>query len=119
VAQAFGDGRFAPGHVAAVAATGALATAGLLGDLEHALGRICSPVEDQVLGALPERRIDGLVDRERARVDDAHVHAGADCVVKEDGVDRLANDVVAAEGEGNVRHAAADEPRRAARASAS
>src|SRR5690606_16489886 len=45
----------------------------------------------------------------RSRVDAPHVHAGADRVEEEDGVDRLAHRVVAAEGERDVRDAAADE----------
>ena len=43
-----------------------------------------------------------------ARVDDGHVQAGPDRVVQEDGVDRLADAVVAAERERDVGHAAAD-----------
>ena len=42
-------------------------------------------------------------------VDDAHVHAGVDGVIEKRGVHRLAHGVVAAEGEGDVAHAAADE----------
>jgi hypothetical protein len=49
-----------------------------------------------------------VVDGQLARVDDAHVHAGANGVVQEHGVDRLAHRVVAAEREGHVGHAAGD-----------
>ena len=57
---------------------------------------------------------DLLVHAELAGVDDPHVHAGADRVVQEGGVDRLAHDVVAAEREREVRDAAADLHARAA-----
>ena len=50
---------------------------------------------------------DVLVDDELAGVDDPHVEPGADRVVEERGVHRLADDVVAAEGEGEVGDAAA------------
>ena len=91
VAQALGDRRVAPRHVAPDPPPAALAAAHVLGDLEHPLGRVRSAVQYEVLGALPELRIDGLVDRERAGVDDAHVHAGANRVVQEHRVDRLAH----------------------------
>ena len=45
---------------------------------------------------------------EHAGVDDAHVHARGDGVVEEDGVHGLADDVHAAEAEGEVRDAARD-----------
>ena len=53
-------------------------------------------------------RLDFFVHGELAGVDDAHVEAGADRVVQEHRVHRFANDVVAAERERNVRHAAGD-----------
>ena len=51
---------------------------------------------------------DVLVDHELAGVDDAHVEPGPDRVEQEGRVHRLAHDVVAAEGEGQVRDPAAD-----------
>ena len=50
--------------------------------------------------------IDVVVERELAGIDDAHIHAGLDGVIEEHRVHRLAHAVVAAEGEGEVRHAA-------------
>ena len=44
-------------------------------------------------------RVEVVVDAEHAGVDDAHRQPGLDRVVEEDGVDRLAHRVVAAEGE--------------------
>ena len=75
-----------------------------------------APREDHVLDALAQLRLDLLVDRELARVDDAHVHAGADRVVQEHRVHRLAHRIVAAERERDVADAAADERVRALRA---
>ena len=77
-----------------------------LGELEQPLGRVRAAVEDDVLDALAELRLDLVVDRQRAGVDDRHVEPGPDRVVQEDRVDRLADPVDAAEREGHVRHAA-------------
>ena len=77
------------------------------GDLEQPLGRIRAPRQDHVLDALAQLRLDLLVDRELPGVDDAHRHAGADRVVQEHRVHRLAHRLVAAERERHVAHAAA------------
>ena len=78
-----------------------------LGVLDEPLGRVGAAVEDHVLDELEQLRLDVLVDGELAGVDDAHVEPGADRVVEERGVHRLAHVVVAAEREGEVRDAAA------------
>ena len=64
-------------------------------------------VEQHVLDVLEQVLGDLLVDLELAGVDDAHVEPGPDRVVEERGVHRLADHVVAAEGERDVAHAAA------------
>ncbi len=76
--------------------------------LDESFRRIGTAVEEDVLDALEQLRLDVLVDRELARVDDAHVEPGADRVVQERGVHRLPNRVVPAEGEGEVRDPARD-----------
>ena len=80
----------------------------LLAEVDEALGRVGAPVEEHVLDELAELGRDLLVDLEHAGVDDAHVHPGLDGVVEERRVHRLADVVVAAEAEGDVRDAAAD-----------
>src|SRR3954454_2276309 len=70
--------------------------------LDQPLGRVVAPVEDDVLNEFEQLRLDVLVHDELARVDDAHVEAGADRVVEEGRVHRLAHGVVAAEGEAEV-----------------
>ena len=77
-------------------------------ELDHPLGRVGPAVEDDVLDVLEQILRDVLVDDELAGVDDAHVEAGLDGVVQERRVDRLADDVVAAERERQVADAAAD-----------
>ena len=72
------------------------------------LGSVGAPVEDDVLDVLEQVGRDVLVDRELARVDDPHVEAGLDGVVEEDRVDGLADHLVPAEGEGEVRDPAGD-----------
>ena len=79
-----------------------------LGNLEQAFGAVLAPVEHDILDALAQFGIEIIVDRQRAGVDDAHVHAGADRVVQEHRVDRLAHAVVAAERERDVGNAAGD-----------
>ena len=100
------DGRLAPGQVE-------LALRCAAGDrrriLDEPLGRILSPVEEDVLDALEQLRLDVLVDRELAGVDDPHVEPRTDRVVEEGSVHRLAHCVVPAEREGEVRDAAGDE----------
>ena len=100
------DRPLAPGEVGLLLGRGAALVA--LGDLEQPLGRIRPAVEDHVLGELAELGVDVVIDRQRAGIDDAHVHAGGDRVVEEDRVHRRAHRLVAAEGEGEVGDAARD-----------
>ncbi len=111
VRQALLDRRLAPREVALACRHLAL---GAFGDLDQALGRIGPAREDHVLDALEQLLVDVFVDRELARVHDPHVEPGADRVVEERGVHRLADDVVAAEREAQVRDAAAAARARAA-----
>ena len=90
------DRRLAPREVALAARALPLRA---VGDLDEPLGRVLAPVEDDVLDALEQLGLDVLVQHELAGVDDAHVEPGADRVVEERGVHRLAHDVVAAERE--------------------
>ena len=68
-------------------------------DFEQPLGRVGSTVENHVLDALAQLRIDVFIDRELAGVDDAHREPGAHRVVEERGVHRFAHRVVAPERE--------------------
>ena len=77
--------------------------------VDEPLGGVGPPVEDDVLDALEQIRLDVLVHRELAGVDDPHVEPVADRVVQERGVHGLAHGVVAAERERQVRDPARDE----------
>ena len=101
--DALRDRRLAPGQVELAARPLA---ADVLGDLDQPVGRVGTPVEDHVLDPLLQLGLEILVDRELAGVDDAHVEAGANRVVEERRVHRLAQHVVAAEREAQVRDAA-------------
>ena len=103
VGEPLGDGCVAPREVAF-----ALGRAGGHGRgvLDEALGCVRAPVEEDVLDALEELRLDVLVDRELSGVDDAHVEPCADRVEEERRVHRLAHRVVPAEREREVRDAA-------------
>ena len=90
-----------------------LAAAVALGDLEQPLGRVRAAVEDHVLDALAQLRVDLVVLGELAGVDDRHVKPGGDRVVEEHRVHRLAHRLVAAERERHVRHPARDPRARA------
>ncbi len=69
-------------------------------------------VQDHVLDGVQQARLHGVVGEQQPGVDDAHVQPGGHGVVKESGVHRLADGVVAPEGEGKVGDAAgAQRPR--------
>ena len=97
------DGAFAPGEV-----LGHLPALRLerFGEADEALGGVGPPIQHDVLDPLAQFRRDRVVDAELAGVDDAHRHAGADRVVQEDRVDRLAHGLVAAERKADVGDAA-------------
>src|SRR5690606_21487209 len=56
------------------------------GGLDQPLGRVGTPVEDDVLDELAQVGGDVVVHADHSRVDDAHREAGADRVVEKDGV---------------------------------
>ena len=81
----------------------------LVGDGQQPVGGVGPAVEDHVLHPLEQVGRNVGVDRELPGVHDPHVHAGLDGVVEEHRVDRLADRVVAAEGERHVADPAAHE----------
>ena len=106
MAEPLVDRPFAPGEIDFLRL---LALAGeALRDREQPLGRVVAPVEHDVLAGLAQFRIEIVVHRHLAGIDDAHVHAGLDRVIEEHRVHRLAHRLVAAERERQVRHAAGD-----------
>ena len=76
-------------------------------ELDQALGGVGAAVEQHVLDQLLQLGLDLLVHLEHAGIDDAHVHARRDGVIEKRRVHRLADLVVAAEAERDVRDAAA------------
>ncbi len=72
---------------------------------EQPVGGVGAAVQDHVLAKLAQFRIEVVIDAELARVDDAHVHPRRDGVIEEHRVHGLAHQLVAAEGEGQVRNA--------------
>ncbi len=79
------------------------------GAIDEPLGRVRPAVEEHALDPLEQVGLDVLVHRELAGVDDPHVEPGADGVVEERRVHRLADGVVPAKREGEVRDATRDE----------
>jgi len=90
--------------------------------LGRALDRVCQlgqvhrgagiAVEDHVFDSPAQLRLNLFVDRQRAGVDDPHVHAGFDGVIQERAVHRLTYGVVAAIGERQIADAAAHQTMR-------
>ena len=104
VAQAFGHRRIPPRfvHLFALHAPAAVA----LGHCQQPLGGVLPTPQHGVLYRLAQVRRQLLVDGQLPGVDDAHGQASVDGVVEEDGMDRFAHLVVAAEGKRNVADAA-------------
>ena len=105
------DRRLAPGEIELALGR---AAGDRPGPVDQPLRRVGAAVEEHALDALQEIGFDVLVHRELARVHDAHAEPGADRVVEERRVHRLADGVVPAEGEGEVRDAARHERARTA-----
>ena len=95
---------FAPGEILFFGLD-ALAPEGV-GDGEHAFGGVSAAVENDILAGLAQFKRNLLIDLQRARIDDAHVHASIDGVEEEHAMHGLAHGVIAAEGEGEVGDAA-------------
>ena len=79
-----------------------------MGILREPLRGVGPAAEEHVFDPLEQFGFDLVVDAQHLRIDDAHVHAGADGVVEKSRMHRLAHGVVAAEGEREVRDAARD-----------
>ena len=78
------------------------------GEREQPLGGVGTAVEHDVLAGLAQFRIEIVIDRDLAGIDDAHIHAGGDGVIEKHRVHRLAHPLVAAERERQIRDAAGD-----------
>ena len=103
VLQALLDDGVAPGEVdLTLLCTLALEA---LRRLEQAISRIGTAIQHDVLDQLAQVGRDIVVDGELSGVDDPHIHAGPDGMIKEHGVHRLAHGLVAAERERQVRDA--------------
>ncbi len=79
-----------------------------LGEREQPLGGIAAPVEHHVLAGFAQFGIEIVIDGHLAGVDDAHVHSRLDGVIEKHRVHGFAHRLVAAEGEGEIGHAARD-----------
>src|SRR6516164_6705813 len=77
-----------------------------VGKIEQALSRVRTAVQQYILNQFQQVLGNLFVDVKLAGVDDAHVHAGTDGVVKESRMHRLAHRVVAAKGKRDVTHPA-------------
>ena len=106
VRQALLDCALTPGGI--LARRGGAALLDGLRELEQPLGRIGPAIEQHVFDALAQLGANVLVYGQLAGVDDAHINSRAHGVIKKRRVHGLADHVVAAEGEREVRDAAAD-----------
>ena len=75
--------------------------------IDQALGRVGTAVEQHILDQHFQFGLDLFIHLEHSGIDDAHVHARGDGVIKKRGVHGFADFVVAAKTERNIRDAAA------------
>ena len=80
----------------------------LSGDLDQTLGGVGTAIPDHIFHALAHIRGNVGIDAKLSGVHNAHVEAGADSVVQEHGVHRLAHGIVTPEREGQIGDAARD-----------
>ncbi len=73
------------------------ATAVFFRQLQQTLGAVSMTVEDHVFNGIAQFHRQIVINRQLAGVNDPHIHAVTDGVVQEDGVNRFANRIVAAE----------------------
>ena len=85
------------------------ATAIFLSQLQQTLGAIVTTVEDHIFNRIAQLGGQVVVNRQLSGVDDPHVHAVANGVVKEYRVNGFTNRVVTTEGERHVGDAAGDQ----------
>ena len=78
------------------------------GEGDQPFGGVGPAIEQYILDALQQGRVQVLVDGELTGVDDTHVHSGLNGMIEERRVDRLAHGVVAPEREADIADAAAD-----------
>ena len=85
-----------------------------VGDFQQAFSRVRAAIQHHIFDAFAQVGFQIVVQRQRAGVDDAHVHARFDGVVQKHDVDRLTHQLVAAERERHVGDAAGDMAQREA-----
>ena len=76
---------------------------------EQSFGAVIAAVEDHVLHRVAQLARQVIIDGQLTGIDDPHIHAVADRIVEEYGVDRLTDRVIAAEREGDVGDPAGDQ----------
>ncbi|CCJ90122.1 hypothetical protein BN132_2050 [Cronobacter turicensis 564] len=107
--EAFFDIPRAPLGLLSVSGAVRFAAAVFFGKRQQPLGAVVTAVKDDVFHRVAQFGGQIVVNRQLSGVNDAHVHAVADGVVEEHGVDRLTNRVVAAKRERDVGDAAGDQ----------
>ena len=75
VRKAFLDRSFAPLLVRSPSTCSSAIAAIAPSDLEQALRRVVTPVQDDILDRLAKLGRDFVINRQLARVDDAHIHS--------------------------------------------
>ena len=106
VRQAFFHRPFAPGEIGFLPF---LAVAAMtLGQRQQAVGRVRAAVEHHVFAGLAQLGINVVINGDLPGIDDAQVHSGRDGVIEKYRVHRLAQPLIAAERERQVRYTARD-----------
>ena len=70
-----------------------------LGHIEKPLGRVGAAVQQHILHRFTQRRRDILINRELARIDDAHIHTGMNGMEQKGRMHRFPHRLVATERE--------------------
>ncbi len=109
VFKAFFDIPGAPFRLLGVGSFVGFAAAVFLRQIQQTLSAVIATVKNDIFNRIAQFGGKVVVDSQLSGIDDAHVHAVANGVVEEYRVNSFTYRVVAAEREGNVRHAAGNQ----------
>ncbi len=71
-------------------------------NFEQPFGRVITTVQHHIFAGFTQFWINRVIDRQLAGIDDTHIHANLNGMIKEDSVHRFAHRLITAEREGQV-----------------
>ncbi|MNN86499.1 hypothetical protein D3C81_2039250 [compost metagenome] len=93
------DRPFAPAQILRLGFARA-AIAETLSNLQQPLRRVITTVQHHIFAGFAQFRVNRIVDRELTGIDDTHIHADLNGMIKEDGMHRFAHRLIASERKG-------------------